>query len=244
MSENRQNMAYLPLLVAISLISIDALIEVGFVGSMVGYLHHAHADVPFTILNSPQNYQLFPKPAQPIVNQGHTSNGAAGTAFVLVGVCGFITIWRQRKLERFNNAYRPSRIFTTWAVFTLLSFLLTLSALIYTFVVTHNTDNQTIDPTVAAANNDKPYPVHQWTPENWYKAVLKLPFQDESEKSNIRFNVHLMEGWRWNLIPLLLLGLSVLILATRELLRIRRAARGTTRDRGSRQAFLGHKGQA
>jgi len=234
-------MAYLPLYVALGLLMVDAIIEVGFIGSMVGYLHKCHDDVPFAISGSQQTIQLFPKPAQPVVNQGHTSNGAAGTAFVLVGVAGLLVLWRQRRRERSNVSYRASRIFLTWTIFTILSVLLTLTALIYTFVVTHQTDNQTISLSVAAANNDLPYPDLQWTPENWYKQVLTLPFVDVGEKSNIRFNVHLMEAWRWNLIPLLVLGFVVSSLAVWTLIKDRRDSRGTSRES---RAFLRGKEQA
>ncbi len=95
-------MAYLLLFVALVLLMIDGVIEVGFVGSMVGYLHHCHGDVPYAI-NGPvagQTFQLFPKPKGLVVNQGHTSNGAAGTAVVLIGIGGCIVLWRQRRLER------------------------------------------------------------------------------------------------------------------------------------------------
>jgi hypothetical protein len=106
-----------------------------------------------------------------------------------------------------------SRIFLTWTVFTLLSALLTLAALIYTFVVTHQTDHQTISLAVATAHSGRPYPADQWTLETWCKQVLTLPFADDSEKSYFRVHLHLSVGWRWNLIPLLVLGLVVSALA-------------------------------
>lgn len=103
----------------------------------------------------------------------------------------------------------------------MLSFLLTLSALVYTFVVTAQTDSKhsRIDLSVAANTYASrtgvvfKYPDDTWTPENWFKAVLKLAFVDEGQKGDIRTHVRLMEGWRWNLIPLLLLGLSVMGIA-------------------------------
>jgi hypothetical protein len=220
------------LLSVLGLLMIDAIIEVGFIGSMVGYLHQAHNDVPFQI-NAPQgSFQLFPKPAHPIVNQGHTSNGAAGTAFVLVGIGGFLVLWHLRRRERKNVTHRPSRLFLTWTIFTFLSVLLTVTAIIYTFVVTNQTDNQTINFAIASANSGLPYPEDQWTPENWYKAVLKLPFAEPSQKGDIRFHVHLMTAWRWNLIPLLILGVAVACLAALHVLKDRRDSRTGNRDSG------------
>lgn len=93
-------MAFLILLIPLVLLMIDSLLEVGLVGSMVGYLHHNHADVPYTIQGQSDTFELFPKPKHIIVNQGHVSNAAGGTAFVVVGVFGCIVLSRQRRMER------------------------------------------------------------------------------------------------------------------------------------------------
>lgn len=105
----------------------------------------------------------------------------------------------------------------------MLSWLLTLSALIYTFVVTHQTDGDRIDVNLAASTYAArdvavvfPYPGGNWTPETWYKQVLTLGFVDRGEKGDIRTHVRLMEGWRWNLIPLFLLGGTVMAAAVTE----------------------------
>jgi len=106
---------------------------------------------------------------------------------------------------------------------TLLSALLTLSALIYTFVVTHQTDHQSIDLAIAAQNPEPlAYPQDKWTPENWFVAVLALPLAHDSDRQTIRNHLRLMRGWRWNLIPLFILGVVVCVLAGLELFRGRR----------------------
>jgi len=90
-------MGFRPLLITLPFLMIDAVIEVGFVGSMVGFLHD-RAGKFFTIdYPSGQTFDLHGKPAGLEVNQGHTSNGAAGTALILVGVLGLITIWWERR---------------------------------------------------------------------------------------------------------------------------------------------------
>jgi len=235
----------LPILLGV--LAIDTLIEVGFLGSMVGYLHQAHGDVPFQIAatsTTPQ-FGLYPKPAHLLVNQGHTSNGAAGTALILVSLLGFLVLYIERRDRKRsdidyihvsstndgqgNTHTRKSRysphsfawLYPTWIVFTVLSFLLTLSALIYVFVVTHQTDvsHSHIDLSVAASTFASrqgvvfKYPDDTWTPENWYNAVLKLAFVDNNEKGDIRTHVRLMEAWRWNLIPMFLLGLAIMVIA-------------------------------
>ena len=123
---------------------------------------------------------------------------------------------------------------------TFVSAGLTLSALIYTFIVTNNTDNQSIDLTVAEANPEpKMYPLDQWTPENWFIAVLKLPLANESDRSTIRYNLDLMRGWRWNLIPLFILGLAAAMTALWELIQGRKwmtgEGREKLRNRGSKE---------
>lgn len=78
---------------------IDGLIEVGFVGSTVGFLHD-RAGKFFTIEAPSGPFNLHGKPAGLLVDQGHTSNGAAGTAVVLVGILGFLTMWYERRRHR------------------------------------------------------------------------------------------------------------------------------------------------
>lgn len=115
---------------------------------------------------------------------------------------------------------------------TVLSAALTLAALIYTFVVTAQTNNQTIDLAVAAANPEpKMYPLDQWTPENWFIAVLALPLAHESDRHTIEQHLRLMRGWRWNLIPLFILGVLVALLAVWELVRGRRWTEGESREK-------------
>jgi hypothetical protein len=115
---------------------------------------------------------------------------------------------------------------------TWLSAGLTLAALIFTFIVTHQTDGQSINLTVAEANPEPAmYPLDNWTPENWLKAVLKLPLAHQSDRNTIRYHLDLMEGWRWNLIPLFVLGLVVALLALMELIRGRRWTVGESREK-------------
>lgn len=90
---------YLPLLVALTVLSIDAVIEVGMVGAMVGFLHD-RAGKFFTVNGPSGSFRLHGKPAGLLVDQGHTSNGAAGTAFVLVGWLGYLVIFYERRRAR------------------------------------------------------------------------------------------------------------------------------------------------
>ncbi len=110
--------------------------------------------------------------------------------------------------------------FYVWGVIILLSFLLTVAALIYTFVATSQTSGQVIDLAVAQANLPPAhYPDGSWTPETWYAAVLDLPLLSPSNVRIISGNVGMMRGWRWNLVPLLILGFVLLMLFILELWR-------------------------
>ncbi|EXJ90446.1 hypothetical protein A1O1_03548 [Capronia coronata CBS 617.96] len=234
-------MSYLPLLISLPVLMIDGLIEVGFVGSMVGFLHD-RAGKSFTVDAPSGPFNLHGKPAGLLVDQGHTSNGAAGTAVILVGILGFLTIWHERRRTRKTSPtttiHPHSGLFTFWTILTILSAMLTLAALIYTFVLTAQTDNQTIDLAVAAANSDPlMYPDDKWTPENWFVAVLALPLAHDSDRRDIRNNLRLMRGWRWNLIPLFIFGVGIAGLAVWELFRGRKWMRTRTTEGESVEKF-------
>lgn len=244
-------MSYTPLLAVIPILMVDGLIEVGFVGSMVGFLHD-RAGKFFTIDAPNGTFDLHGKPVGLLGDQGHTSNGAAGTAVVLVGILGLLVIFSERRRARKvsphanpasvaiavltdhlqGSAAGHSGLFIFWVVMTVLSAMLTLAALIYTFILTAQTDEQTIDLAVAAANAQPlMYPLHKWTPENWFIAVLELPLAHESDRRKIRNALRLMRGWRWNLIPLLILGLTVAALAVWQLVSGRRWKEGDSREK-------------
>jgi hypothetical protein len=123
-----------------------------------------------------------------------------------------------------TGSSRPTFIFTFWVVIAILSMLLTLAALIYTMVLTSTTDNQTINLNLAAANPaPKKYPADEWTPETWFVAVLnQVPLTFESDRNDIRKQIRLMRGWRWNLIPFFILGLAVACAAVYEWVMLRR----------------------
>jgi hypothetical protein len=121
---------------------------------------------------------------------------------------------------------KTSPAFYIWAVAVLLSWLLTLVALIYTFVETSMTGGQAIDLGVAQANPPPAkYPDNRWTPENWYAAVLDLPLVSDDQRRVISGKLTNMRAWRWNLIALFLLGFVLLVLVVLEMFRLRRRDR-------------------
>ena len=240
----------LSLLVLVPLLMIDAIVELSFVSAMVGFLHGRGSD-PFEVLDTiGGTFEISSTPEKLLENQGHTSNGAAGTAFILIGIGGLLAIWLQHrrmrsvsmssetplaKLTATQTGFpRPSAIFTFWVVLTILSALLTLSSLIYTFLVTYQHKQSINMNTATAYPFPLAYPTDEWTPETWYSALLELPLSFDSDRSKIHQQLTIMRGWRWNLIPLFVLGLITAYAAVYEWFLLRRQGSrdsGTSKDR-------------
>ncbi|KAL6246461.1 hypothetical protein RBB50_006697 [Rhinocladiella similis] len=228
---------FFPFYIILPILMIDGLIEMGMIGETVGFLH-ARAGKFFTVNTSSGSFDIHGKPKNLYVDQGHTSNGAAGTAVILIGLGGLLTIWLENRRARKTNATSHSFLYIFWVVLTWLSAALTLSALIYVNVVVAQTDNQTIDLSVAQENPEPAmYPLQHWTPDNWFKALLKLDLAHSSDRGTLKYHLRLISGWRWNLIPLFIIGAAVAILALWELIRSRRWTTGESREklRGSGQ---------
>lgn len=208
------------LLAAMVLLMIDGVVELAFIVSMVSWVHR-RAGGDFIINYNGSDFPLHGKPANDMVDQGHTSNGAAGTAIVVIALGGFLALsLRHRKLKRSDTLHGFTKVlYAFWLVMTILSAMLAVAALIYTFIVTYNHMGQTIDIALAASLDNHPYPNYvaypeqDWTPENWFTAVLELPLAYGRDRSDISANLKLMKGWRWNLIPLSVLGTAVATLA-------------------------------
>jgi hypothetical protein len=90
----------------------------------------------------------------------------------------------------------------TLSILQLLAILFTLSALVFVFVVTHQTTGQSIRVPIAANTQGQNYSEHKWTPETWFKAVLDLPLADEHTRDEIESKVTNMVAWRWLLVPI------------------------------------------
>ncbi len=83
--------------------------------------------------------------------------------------------------------------------------------------------SQVIDLTVASQNPyPASYPLDKWTPENWYKEMLNIPLVDEADRTTIHYNLRIMRGWRFNLIPFFIFGFALAVLVVLENLRFRK----------------------
>ncbi|OAA60392.1 hypothetical protein SPI_05516 [Niveomyces insectorum RCEF 264] len=223
-----------PFVAALALLAVDGLIELGFISSMVAYLHAGAPSRAFTVRAPHDNpaaaaaagvvdntYQLQGKPAQFLLNQGHTSNGAAGTAVVLVAAVGSLLLVARRYLvadgRRSSLVATTARVlYTIWVALQVPALLLTLGALAYVFAVTRAHAGQTIDQTVAAGlAPGAAYPLDAWTPQNWFAAVLgQLDLAAPAGiRADLARHLRIMRGWQYNLIPLFVVQLAETVLA-------------------------------
>ncbi|KAM5344140.1 hypothetical protein ACJ41O_012677 [Fusarium nematophilum] len=210
------------LYVALGLLMIVSIVELSFISVTVGWLHDtASGNFAFRYRGSIEEFAATPKNF--ILDQGHTSNGAAGTAFVLIGTGGFL-ILSLLSLPRPNKLVLG--LYHLWLVVNVLSLLLTLAALIYVFVVTNNHKGQTIDPSVAARlSPGEHYYLDTWTPQNWFSAVLKLDLV--GLRGDIANRLRIMRGWQYNLIPFFIVHLTETSLAICDALQRRREPKGS-----------------
>ena len=210
---------------------IDSGMELAFISSMVYWLHYT-AGGQWSV-RDPQNggqFSLHGKPEFLLLDQGHTSNGAAGTAFVAVGLAGILALYlRNRQVKRTGHMRGfTSFIYYFWLTFTVLSLLLSFAALIYTFVITYQHDKQSININIASKLNNHPYPNYHaypdlvWTPPNWFEAVLRLDLVSSSVRSDINLHLVVMKAWMWNLIPLVIIGIATTVLAFADMMVARR----------------------
>ena len=88
--------ARIALSVALAILMLAAGLELASISSMVYWLHY-RAGKDFTIAYQDSTFSLHGKPENLLVDQGHTSNGAAGTAFVLVSLLGFVALAQLQK---------------------------------------------------------------------------------------------------------------------------------------------------
>ncbi|KAK3397387.1 hypothetical protein B0T20DRAFT_356952 [Sordaria brevicollis] len=208
--------------VALFLLYIDAAISLSLVSSMVAFLH-GRGGQPFEVrqdLNG-SSFNLPGEPAHLLTDHGHTTNGAGGTGIVLVWFGGVLALWLEHRSRAKYGKSSP--FYYLWALITILSWLLTLTALIYTFVLTNRHSNQRILMSLAASYSPRPYPWESWTPENWYTEVNKLPLVHAGDHDTLRKKLRLMRGWRYNLIPFMILGFILMALVVVELLRFRKS---------------------
>ncbi|UKZ79175.1 hypothetical protein TrVFT333_006925 [Trichoderma virens FT-333] len=226
------------LAIALGVLMVDAVLELAFITSMVAWLHNT-ASGTFAVKFNGSTFDLYGEPKHFLVDQGHSSNGAAGTAIVLIGFGGILTLWL-RSRPNILGAKLTSFFYGAWLVILVLGLMLTIGSLGYVFSVTNAHRGQTIDINVASTTGNHKYALDSWTPQNWFPAMLKLDLADDSQRNDIVKHLRIMRGWQYNLIPLFLIQLTTTVLAGLEFLE-RRKMRPTAGDYGSVERSSGEQ---
>ncbi|KAK5741043.1 hypothetical protein LTR17_004193 [Elasticomyces elasticus] len=198
---------------------LDCALEMGLISSTVYWLHNrAGKDFEFNYNGS--TFPLHGKPVGLLADQGHTSNGAAGTGFVAVGLGGIFSLClRSRNSRKAKQSGFSTFMYNLWLTLAILNVLLCLGAIVYVFYLTNTHDNQHINIALAAGLDNKPYPNFVaypdlfWTPETWLAAVLNLPLTKAGDRADIFVWYVVQKVWRWNLIPMFILQSIVAVLA-------------------------------
>ncbi|KAF2646435.1 hypothetical protein P280DRAFT_464656 [Massarina eburnea CBS 473.64] len=212
-------MAFFSIFLSNSLLSALSIANLGLISSMVGFLLDQKHHVPHYKVAWPnKNVELHVLPEHLWVDHGHTSNGVAGYGFFL-GLFGLLVAFRQRH----RQGKPPSKTLLALCVLQFLAVLFTLSALIFVFLVTNQTQDQHISSLIAQSN--VPYPADKWTPETWYKAVLSLPLADHHQRDTIAGKVTNMVAWRWMLVPIFLVDVLAFGISMMEVVKQRKEAR-------------------
>ncbi|EMC99858.1 hypothetical protein BAUCODRAFT_30272 [Baudoinia panamericana UAMH 10762] len=205
--------------ISMTILMLDAALEMALLSSMVYWLNQ---QTGFFYINYGSSYfSLHGKPANLLTDHGHTTNGAAGTVFVAIGLGGILALCLRSRCVRNHGHVKgfAAFLYNLWLVMTLLSALLTISALIATMYLTAIHAGQKIDIQYASTLHNEPFPnfvayaLLAWTPENWFTAMLQLPLSSASDRSIISTHLTLMKVWKWNLVPLSVLGMAVCVLA-------------------------------
>ena len=193
--------------VTLGLLMVNSLIELSFISSTVAWLHFT-ASGTFAVTLGGSTFNLAGKPVNLMLSQGHTSNSAAGTAFMIVGLGGILTLWLRSRLKHALGGRFGVILHSFWIGANVAALLLTLAALAYVFTVTNAYAGQAIDLNAAAALGGAGYRLGTWTPQTWFAAVLQLPLADGDVRADIASHYRVMLGWQYNLIPMFLIQLA------------------------------------
>lgn len=215
--------ASLPLKVTLGLVMIASAIELSFISATVAYLAQIGK---IAVLSNGQTNEVPGLPANLEVNQGHTSNGAAGTGLIIVGFAGVLALQLRGRPGYHNGTlgglFRRSW-YRLWLVLNVPALLLTLGALAYVFAVTNAHNGQDIDMAVVRGLQDGgKYPRQDWTPQGWFEALGKLEFVSGNDRDDVALHLKLAKGWQYNLIPFFVVQLAHTVLALLDARRRRR----------------------
>lgn len=232
---NKMSSASLPVKISLGLVTLISALELALVTATVGYLaiieKQTFAVTTTTTATGAQAQTTVQVPGVPAtldVNQGHTSNGAAGTGFVIVGCAGLLALWLRGRpgyyRRRGAGGWLGRAWYRLWLALQVPALLLTLGALAYVFAVTNAHGGQSVDlGVVQDLRGAAKYPLGEWTPQGWFAALAALDFVSESDRDGVVSHLKIARGWQYNLIPFFLAQLAQTVLTLLDARRRRRA---------------------
>lgn len=215
--------ASLPVKISLGLVMFTSALELALVTATVGYLaiigKQTFAVTTTTTATGAQTQTTLQVPGVPAtldVNQGHTSNGAAGTGFVIVSCAGLLALWLRDRPGYYHRrgfgGWFGRVWYRLWLALLVPALLLTLGALAYVFTVTNAHEGQSIDLGVVqnlrSATSGAKYPLEEWTPQGWFAALAALDFVNDSDRDGVVTHLRIARGWQYNLIPFFLAQLT------------------------------------
>ncbi|KAI1436565.1 hypothetical protein GGR50DRAFT_229767 [Xylaria sp. CBS 124048] len=197
------------------LLTIDSIIQMCFASSIVAWIEHTVRIQIFRFRVDGSKYHLSGLPRHFILGQIYTTNGAAGTAIVVV-VAGILALWlRRRSQHSTGKLATSSRIFYyCWLSLNLPALLLTSVALGYAVAIAKAQAGQTIDVPLAVRLNGSTYSQGTWTPQSWFSAVMGLDLTRDRE--DLKQHLHIIQWWQYNLILMFVLHVGHTMLAFRD----------------------------
>ncbi|KAI1175647.1 hypothetical protein F4777DRAFT_598389 [Nemania sp. FL0916] len=184
-----------------------------FASSTIAWLDNTSNLKAFQFIAYGHKHRLAGYPRHYIIDQVHTSNAAAVVSLIIVGFGSasalFLRDWAQYRTGKIAKYCRY--FYYLWLSCSVPALLLTGVALIYVFAVTNTQAGQKISTSLAVNESGHPYSRGTWTPQSWFRAVLRLELVRRREEIVKQLTV--MNGWQYNLIPMFLLQLSETALA-------------------------------
>jgi len=231
------------------LLSCLCVVEFSLISSIVSYIH-LQGPLVWQISDSQYDFPLDRIPAHLHLDAGHVSNAAAGLGF-FVGLLGIYIAFAARRdanpvrsgvhydslatqsiltkgeKERARSSNRAgfvplSALFILFATSAVLDFLLTMSALIFSFVYDQMTSSNTISLDIASQEVGHHYTQDNWSPGTWFSAVLALPLASQSDQNSVHYHISVMKASKWMLVPLFIVVFFVMLVSLFSLWRNRK----------------------
>ncbi|KAH8904651.1 hypothetical protein BR93DRAFT_970588 [Coniochaeta sp. PMI_546] len=204
--------------IALGLVWFDGVLELALAESCLWWIHDGAAG-PYHVSN-PSGGGTFTMTSQPqhMLFELTRAASAAGILAFVVATAGIVAL--QLRKSRFRERTWAAVWYRAWPYVSGVFAMYTLAVTIALNVLTNMHDHQMINVSVSAdLGEGVKYPLDSWTLPNFYAAVKMLLEGTPDQTGTVNtINAHLrtMLGWRWNLVPLVVLQVVLSILTWLE----------------------------